>query len=85
MSKRLQVILDDDEMKAIVALARKRKMSVSGWVRETLREARTRHPLISGDRKIQVVRAATKHAFPTSDLEKMLAEIESGYQSGPVT
>jgi hypothetical protein len=82
MSKRLQVVLDDDEMKAIAALARKRKMTVSGWVRETLREARSRHPHVAGDRKIQAVRAATKHAFPTADMERMLAEIESGYRPG---
>jgi predicted 2-oxoglutarate/Fe(II)-dependent dioxygenase YbiX len=82
MSKRLQVILDDDDMKAITTLARKQKMTVSSWVRATIREARTRHPQISGDRKIQVVRAATGHDFPTSDLDRMLAEIESGYHSG---
>jgi len=85
MSKRLQVILDDDEMKAIAAIARKRKMTVSGWVRATLREARSRHPQVAGDRKIQAVRAAARHAFPTAGMDRMLAEIESGYQSGPVT
>lgn len=85
MSKRLQVVLDDDEMKAIAALAKRRKMTVSSWVRATLREARTRHPLASGDRKIQVVRAAVGHAFPTADMDRMLAEIESGYGSGPAT
>jgi len=82
MSKRLQVILDDDEMKAIARLARKRKMTVSGWVREILREARSRHPRVAGEKKIQAVRAAAKHAFPTADMDRMLAEIESGYQSG---
>jgi hypothetical protein len=85
MSKRLQVVLDDDDMKAIAALAKRRKMTVSGWVRATLREARTRHPLIGGDRKIQVIRAAIHHAFPTADMDRMLAEIESGYQQGPGT
>ena len=78
-------MLDDEEMKAIAALAKRRKMTVSGWVRATLREARTRHPLISGDRKIQVVRAAARHAFPTADMDRLLAEIESGYRSGPET
>jgi len=82
MSKRLQVLLDDDEMKAIAQLARKRKMTISGWVRETLREARSRHPLVAGEKKIQVVRAGVKHAFPTADMDRMLEEIESGYQSG---
>jgi hypothetical protein len=83
MSKRLQVILDDDEMKKIAALARARKMTVSGWVRKALREAWSRYPQVAGDRKIQVVRAAIRHEFPTADMDQMLAEIESGYQSGP--
>jgi predicted 2-oxoglutarate/Fe(II)-dependent dioxygenase YbiX len=83
MSKRLQVILDDDEMKGIEALARTRRMTVSGWVRTALREARSRYPQVAGDRKIQVVRAAVKHGFPTADMDTMLAEIESGYLSGP--
>jgi hypothetical protein len=83
MSKRLQVILDDDEMKEIEALARTRKMTVSGWVRTALREARNRFPQGAGDRKIQVVRAAIRHEFPTADMDTMLAEIESGYLSGP--
>jgi hypothetical protein len=83
MSKRLQVILDDDEMKEIEALAQTRKMTVSGWVRTALREARSRYPQVAGDRKIQVVRAAIRHGFPTADMDKMLAEIESGYLSGP--
>ena len=82
MSKRLQVILDDDEMKAIVAIAQNRSMTVSGWVRAVLREARSRHPQIAGDRKIQAVRAAIRHTYPTADADQMLAEIESGYQSG---
>jgi hypothetical protein len=79
------VILDDDEMKAIAAIARKRNMTVSGWVRTTLREARSRHPQVAGDRKILAVRAAVRHSFPTSDMDGMLAEIESAYQSGPAT
>jgi predicted 2-oxoglutarate/Fe(II)-dependent dioxygenase YbiX len=82
MSKRLQVILDDEEMEVIAALARERKMTVSGWVRATLREARARHPVVGSDRKIQVVRAAAEHAFPTADMDRVLAEIESGYLAG---
>lgn len=72
-------------MKAIAAFARKKKMTLSSWVRAALREARSRHPQVGGDRKIQAVRAAVRHAFPTSDMEGMLAEIESGYQSGSAT
>jgi hypothetical protein len=43
--------------------------------------ARRREP--SGDmgKKLEAVRAATRHNFPSGDIESMLAEIESGYNS----
>jgi len=47
-----------------------------------LRDAKSRRPRLAGDRKIQVVRAAIKHGFPTADMDEMLAEIETGYRSG---
>jgi predicted 2-oxoglutarate/Fe(II)-dependent dioxygenase YbiX len=82
MSKRLQVVLDDGEMKEIATLARTRKMTVSAWVRTALREARLRHPQVAGDLKIQIVRAAIGHSFPTADMDRMLGDIESGYLAG---
>jgi len=85
MSKRLQVILDDDEMEEVAALAKRRRMTVSDWVRQTLREARSRQPRVAGDRKILAIRAAVKHSFPTADMDRMLSEIESGFLSGGST
>jgi hypothetical protein len=41
-----------------------------------------RHPDVAGDREIQAVRAAAKYGFPTADIDRMLAEIESGQRSG---
>jgi len=76
------VIIDDAEMKEIAALARTQKMTISSWVRVALRDAKSRRPRLAGDRKIQVVRAAIKHGFPTADMDEMLAEIETGYRSG---
>jgi hypothetical protein len=79
MSKRLQVILDDEEMREIQRLADLEKTSVAEWVRRALRAARLRQPNESTETKIQCVRAAVKHAFPVSDMDDMLEEIESGY------
>ena len=79
MSKRLQVILNDDEMREIRALAGLQHMTVSEWVRQMLREARRRRPTRDAAKKISVVRAAVRHAFPTGNIEQMLAEIEKGY------
>lgn len=79
MSKRLQVILDDGEWEEIRDVARNQRLSVSEWVRQTLREARRRLPEGERGRKLDALRAATRHSFPTGPMERMLAEIESGY------
>ncbi len=79
MSKRLQVILSEDEMREIRALAGLQHMTVSEWVRQMLREARRRRPKKDAGKKISVVRASARHAFPTGDIEQILAEIEKGY------
>ena len=71
--------MDHDEMNAIRAAARERGMTVSEFVRETLREARRQ--VASGDteRKLAAIRAADRHAYPTADVDQMLGEIERGY------
>lgn len=79
MSKRLQVILDDEEWEEIREVARDQRLSVSEWVRQTLREARRRLPEGERGRKLDALRAATRHSFPTASVERMLADIESGY------
>ncbi len=54
-------------------------MTVSEWVRQALRTARRREPLETGDRKLDVIRAAAGHSFPTADIDEMLAQVEAGY------
>lgn len=79
MSKRLQVILDDREMKEIRTIARRKRMTVAGWVRRALRAAKSEEPATDPDRKLRVLRAATAHSFPTADIDEMLDQIEQGY------
>jgi hypothetical protein len=83
MAKRLQVILQDPEYREIQRAARARHMSLAEWVRQALERARHREPLGDAGKKLQVIRAAIKHEFPTGDIDQMLAEIESGYGTGP--
>ena len=47
------------------------------WVRQTLRNARNDH---SGsiDSKLRAIAEASRHEFPTADIDVMLLEIESG-------
>lgn len=79
MSKRLQVILQDKELAEIQQSARRQQMTTAEWVRQALRAARRAEPRVTARKKLDVVRAAARHAFPAPELEQMLAEIERGY------
>ena len=81
MAKRLQVILQDPEYREIQRVARSRHMSIAEWVRQALERARRHEPLGDVKKKLDVIRAAAQHDFPTADIDQMLAEIESGYTS----
>ncbi len=82
MGKRLQVLLEEEELREIQSAARARRQTVAEWVRQALREARREQPAAPADRKLTAVRAASRHAFSTADVDRMIAEIESGYGSG---
>ncbi len=79
MSERLQVLLDPDEFAAIRAAARGRRMTVSEYVRQTLRAARVSEPNTVAAQKLLVVREAVSHGYPTADPEVMEEEIARGY------
>ena len=82
MSIRLQVIVDEDEMEEIRAVARAKRLTVSEWVRLSLREARHDLPRTPKRRKLEAIAEAAGHRFPAGDIETMLAEIERGYATG---
>jgi hypothetical protein len=82
MAKRLQVILQDPEYREIQKMARSRRMSLAEWVRQALELARRREPLGTAGKKLEVIRAAAQHDYPTGDIDTMLADIEKGYGTG---
>lgn len=82
MAKRLQVILQDPEYREIQRMARAQRMSLAEWVRQALVAARRREPLGDAGKKLDVVRDAARHEFPTADIDDMLAQIERGYRDG---
>jgi hypothetical protein len=82
MAKRLQVILKDPVYRDIQRMARSRRMSIAEWVRQALDLARRREPAGGLGKKLEVIRAATRHDYPSGDIDDMLAEIESGYGAG---
>ena len=77
------MILQDPEYREIQKIARSRRMSLAQWVRQALDLARRREPLGAAGKKLEVIRAAAQHDYPTSDIDTMLAEIEKGYGTGP--
>jgi hypothetical protein len=81
VSKRLQVLLSDEEMKDIQRLARRERLTIGEWVRRTLREAQASKPLSDPETKLKAIRRAAKYSFPTAGIEQMLSEIERGYQA----
>ncbi len=80
MSQRLQVVLDEKELQEIRKVARRNRLTVAEWVRQALRAARRKEPRQEAWAKLAAIRKAAAHAFPTADIDQMLAEIEKGYQ-----
>ena len=81
MSKRLQVLLPDQEMTDIQRLAQREHLTVGEWVRRTLREAREHQPVNDPEMKLKAIRRGAELSFPSADIEQMLGEIERGYQA----
>ncbi len=80
MSKRLQVLLPDEELQDIQRLAKRERLTVGEWVRRALREARASRPVSEPESKLKAVRRAAKYSFATADIAQMLSEIERGYE-----
>lgn len=78
MSTRLQVVLDEAELGELRAAARERGVTLSQWVRDELRRARSRQSSGNLDAKLAAVREAAAHSFPTAEIDAMLGEIERG-------
>ena len=79
MIKRLQVILTDLEYRKIQRVSNSRRILIAEWVQHALDLAR-REPGVG--KKFEVIRAAARDDFPSPDIDRMLAEIESGYGAG---
>jgi hypothetical protein len=82
MSKRLQVLLDERELKALQRIARRKGTTTAEWVRQALRAAQQRELSGSPGAKLEAIRAAARHEFPTADIDDMLADISRGASAG---
>jgi hypothetical protein len=82
MTKRLQVLLDDDELWEIQRIAKRERLTTAEWVRQRLREARERQSRPDVARKLAAIRKASTYRFPAPDIDQMNEEIERGYLDG---
>ena len=80
MSKRLQVILPDQEIADIRRLAKREHITVGEWVRRALLAARSNRSMVEPEVKLRAVRKAAESSFPTGDMHQMLSEIERGHE-----
>jgi hypothetical protein len=83
VTKRLQVLLDDQELADIQRAARQRRQSVAAWVRAALRRARAEDEGPTPAAKLASLHAGTTHAYPTGPIDQLLDEIEQGYRGTP--
>lgn len=85
MTKRLQVLLDDVELRAIQGLARRDRLTTAEWVRRRLREGATAANRPDTASKLAAIHGAYRRdaPAPAPDIDQMLDEIERGYQSDP--
>jgi len=79
MTKRLQVLFEDDELVELQRIARRRRMTTAEWVRRSLREARDADAGANTSQKLATIRNAAGYGFPTGDIDTILSEIERGY------
>jgi hypothetical protein len=80
MTKRLQVLFEDDELAEIQRFAQRRGQTTADFVRAALRDgmrAATAYP--DPEPKLRAVREALTYAYPTAEVDVLNAEIERGY------
>ncbi|MGQ0623964.1 MAG: antitoxin [Sporichthyaceae bacterium] len=84
MSKRLQVVVGDEELDRFAAIAEQQGMTLSEWVRQILRAAERSRSTGDVERKLAAIdRAASLNLGPPEvDIEQMLEEIDAGRRAG---
>ena len=79
MTKRLQVLLGEEEFTEIQGVARGQHLTVAEWVRQAMRLARQDQPGATHI-KLRAIPEAYRHSYPTGDISTILEDIETGRQ-----
>lgn len=85
MSKRLQVVVDDAELRRFQRAAKRMGLTLAEWTRQALRRAERASSPGEPGRKLEALRMASRHSFPAPEIKTMLDEIEKGYDQQPDT
>jgi hypothetical protein len=78
MSKRLQVVMPDDEYRALLRASRRTRKPVAQLVRESLRRTLAEAEDVPAEGRIAAVLRFARFSGPTGDIDQVLAEIEAG-------
>ena len=80
MSKRLQVVVKDEELERYECTAQTLGLTTSEWVRQSLREAERKVSTGDVERKLAAIRKAASYEFQERevDIDTMLAEMQAG-------
>lgn len=84
MSKRLQVVVSDEELLRYQRAATATGLTLSEWVRLSLRGAEQQVAAGAIEDKIAAVRNAVRYSFPAPDIDQMLRETELGALGEPL-
>jgi len=80
MSRRLQVLLDERELRDIRLAATRAGQTVSEWARQAMRaHSHAGSSDVDPARKLAVIQSAATHSYPTAEIGEMLSQIETGY------
>jgi hypothetical protein len=78
MSKRLQVVVGDEELEGYARTAEAVGLTVSEWVRQSLRAAEREISTGNAEAKLVAIRKAASYSFPVPpDTDTLLAEMEA--------
>jgi len=81
MSKRLQVVVGEDDLQRYERSAQACGQTLSEWVRQAMNAAERKRSSGDVEAKLAVIRkAATYNLTPAVDIDTMLAQIEMGYR-----
>jgi hypothetical protein len=66
-------------MREIQRAARRKRVTVAEWVRQAVRRAKTEESRPASTEKLLALNRAMRYAFPTGEIDELLADIEQGY------